>query len=60
MTIEEKEWIRRELQQKSKEYIIELFIKMREMVDKSNERLYRVENELNGKTSLEELIDKIN
>ncbi len=60
MTIEEKEWIRRELQQKSKSYIIELFIKMREMVDKSNERLYRVENELNGKTSLEELIDKIN
>ena len=60
MTIEEKEWIRRELQQKSKSYIIELFIKMREMVDKSNERLYRVENELNDKTSLEELIDKIN
>lgn len=60
MTIEEKEWIRRELQQKSKSYVIELFIKMREMVDKSNERLYRVENELNGKTSLEELIDKIN
>ena len=47
MTIEEKEWIRRELQQKSKSYVIELFIKMREMVDKSNERLYRVENELN-------------
>ena len=60
MTIEEKEWIRRELQQKSKSYVIELFIKMREMVDKSNERLYRVENELNNKTSLEELIDKIN
>ena len=60
MTIEEKEWIRRELQQKSKSYVIELFIKMREMVDKSNERLYRVENELNYKTSLEELIDKIN
>ncbi len=60
MTIEEKEWIRRELQQKSKSYVIELFIKMREMVDKSNERLYRVENELNDKTSLEELIDKIN
>ena len=60
MTIEEKEWIRRELQQKSNSYVIELFIKMREMVDKSNERLYRVENELNGKTSLKELIDKIN
>lgn len=60
MTIKEKEWIRRELQQKSKSYIIELFIKMREMVDKSNNRLYRVENELNDKTSLEELIDKIN
>ena len=60
MTTEEKEWIRRELQQKSKSYVIELFIKMREMVDKSSERLYRVENELNDKTSLEELIDKIN
>lgn len=60
MTIKEKEWIRRELQQKSKSYIIELFIKMREMVDRSNNRLYRVENELNDKTSLEELIDKIN
>ena len=59
MTIQEERELRQSLNQKSKSEIISLFIKLRKMFDKSQERLYRVEKELIDKTSLEDLLENI-
>ena len=50
----------RELLDKSdKAEIIELYIKLNKAFDKCSKRLFRIENELNDKTDLNELIDSI-
>ena len=59
MTEQEEKELRQSLNQKSKSEIISLFIKLRKMFDKSQERLYRVEQELNDKTNLEDLLENI-
>ena len=57
MTEQEEKELRQSLNQKSKSEIISLFIKLRKMFDKSQERLYRIEQELNDKLSLEDLLE---
>ena len=59
MTEQEEKELRQSLNLKSKSEIINLFIKLRKMFDKSQERLYRVEKELNDKTNLEDLLENI-
>ena len=59
MTEQEERELRQSLNLKSKSEIINLFIKLRKMFDKSQERLYRVEQELNDKTNLEDLLENI-
>ena len=59
MTNQEERELRQSLNLKSKSEIINLFIKLRKMFDKSQERLYRVEQELNDKTNLEDLLENI-
>lgn len=59
MTEMEEKKLRENLQKESKEQIINLFIKLKKNFDKSQERLYNIEEELNQKTSLEELIDSL-
>lgn len=59
MTEMEEKKLRENLQKESKEQIINLFIKLKKNFDKSQERLYKIEEELNQKTSLEELIDSL-
>ena len=57
MTEQEEIEIRKSLNQKSKSEIISLFIKLRKMFEKSQSRLYRVEQELNDKLNLEDLLE---
>ena len=57
MTSQEEKSLRKSLNQKSKSEIINLFIKLRKMHDKSQERLYRIEQELNDKLSFEDLLE---
>ena len=57
MTNQEERELRQSLNLKSKSEIINLFIKLRKMFDKSQERLYRVEQELNDNLSLEDLLE---
>ena len=59
MTEQEEKELRKSLNQKSKSEIISLFIKLRKIFDKSQERLYRVEQELIDKTNLEDLLENI-
>ena len=59
MTEQEERKLCQSLNLKSKSEIINLFIKLRKMFDKSQERLYRVEQELNDKTNLEDLLENI-
>lgn len=59
MTEMEEKKLRENLGKESKEQIINLFIKLKKKIDKSQERLYKIEEELNQKTSLEELIDSL-
>ena len=59
MTNQEERELRQSLNLKSKFEIINLFIKLRKIFDKSQERLYRVEKELNDKTNLEDLLENI-
>lgn len=56
MTEQEEREIHQSLNQKSKSEIINLFIKLRKMFDKSQERLFRVEQELIDGLSLEDLL----
>lgn len=51
--------LRASLNELSKEELIDFVVKLRKMLDKSTERLYRVEEELLEKTSWEELLDSI-
>ena len=57
MTEQEEAELRESLNQKSKSEIISLFIKLRKMFDKSQERLFRVEQELIDGLSLEDLLE---
>ena len=57
MTEQEERELRKSLNQKSKSEIISLFIKLRKMFDKSQERLYRVEQELIDGLSLDDLLE---
>jgi hypothetical protein len=57
MTEQEERELRQSLNQKSKSEIISLFIKLRKMFDKSQERLFRVEQELIDGLSLEDLLE---
>lgn len=59
MTEQEERELRQSLNQKSKSEIISLFIKLRKMFDKSQERLYRVEQELNDGLDLEDLLENL-
>ena len=59
MNKQEEVEIRESLNQKSKSEIISLFIKLRKMFDKSQERLFRVEQELIDGLSLEDLLENI-
>ena len=49
--------LRQSLNRKPKSEIISLFVKLRKMFDKSQSRLYRVEQELNDGLSLEDLLE---
>ncbi len=57
MTEQEERELRQSLNQKSKSEIISLFIKLRKMFDKSQERLFRVEQELIDGLSLDDLLE---
>ena len=57
MTEQEERELRQSLNLKSKSEIISLFIKLRKMFDKSQERLFRVEQELIDGLSLEDLLE---
>jgi len=57
MTSQEEKSLRKSLNQKSKSEIISLFIKLRKMHDKSQERLYKIEQELNDKLNFEDILD---
>ena len=57
MTSQEEKSLRKSLNQKSKSEIINLFIKLRKMHDKSQSRLYRIEQELNDKLNFEDILD---
>ena len=57
MTNQEELELRQSLNRKSKSEIISLFIKLRKMFDKSQSRLYRIEQELNDGLNLEDLLE---
>ena len=57
MTEQEERELRQSLNQKSKSEIISLFIKLRKIYDKSQERLFRVEQELIDGLSLDDLLE---
>ena len=57
MTSQDEKSLRKSLNQKSKSEIISLFIKLRKMHDKSQERLYRIEQELNDKLNFDDLLE---
>ena len=57
MTEQEERELRQSLNLKSKSEIISLFIKLRKMFDKSQEKLFRVEQELIDGLSLEDLLE---
>ena len=57
MTEQEERELRQSLNLKSKSEIISLFIKLRKMFDKSQERLFRVEQELIDGLSLDDLLE---
>lgn len=57
MTSQEEKSLRKSLNQKPKSEIISLFIKLRKMHDKSQERLYRIEQELNDKLNFEDILE---
>ena len=57
MTEQEERELRQSLNQKSKSEIISLFIKLFKMFDKSQERLFRVEQELIDGLSLDDLLE---
>ena len=57
MTEQEERELRQSLNQKSKSEIISLFIKLRKMFDKSQERLFRVEQELIDGLNLDDLLE---
>lgn len=57
MTSQEEKSLRKSLNQKSKSEIINLFIKLRNMHNKSQSRLYRIEQELNDKLNFEDILD---
>ena len=59
MTEQEERELRQSLNLKSKSEIISLFIKLRKMFDKSQERLYRIEQELNDGLNIEDLLENI-
>lgn len=59
MTEQQEKELRKRLNNETKENIIDLFIKLRKNFDKSQERLYKIEEELIEKTSLDELIEDI-
>ena len=51
--------LRKLLAKSDKVELIELCIKLNKAFDKCSKRLFRIENELNDKTDLNELIDSI-
>ena len=57
MTSQDEKSLRKSLNQKSKSEVIGLFIKLRKMHDKSQERLYRIEQELNDKLNFEDILE---
>ena len=57
MTEQEERELRQSLNQKSKSEIISLFIKLRKIYDKSQERLFRIEQELIDGLSLDDLLE---
>jgi len=57
MTEQEERELRQSLNQKSKSEIISLFIKLRKMFNKSQERLFKVEQELIDGLSLDDLLE---
>ena len=57
MTEQEERELRQSLNQKSKSEIISTFIKLRKMFDTSQERLFRVEQELIDGLSLDDLLE---
>ena len=57
MTEQEERELRQSLNLKSKSEIISLFIKLRKMFDKSQERLYRIEQELIDGLNLDDLLE---
>ena len=57
MTEQEERELRQSLNLKSKSEIISLFIKLRKMFDKSQERLFRIEQELIDGLSSEDLLE---
>lgn len=59
MTKEQELQLRQSLKQTSKEDLIEQFVKLRKVFDKTSERLCRVEEKLNQRISLEKLIEEI-
>ena len=59
MTEQQEKELRKRLNNETKENIIDLFIKLRKNFDKSQERLYKIEEKLIEKTSLDELIEDI-
>ena len=59
MTEQEERELRQSLNQKSKSEIISLFIKLRKMFNKSQERLFKVEQELIDGLSLDNLLENI-
>lgn len=59
MTKQDEKSLRKSLNQKSKSEIISLFIKLRKMHDKSQERLHRIEQELNDKLNFEDILDNL-
>lgn len=59
MTKEQEIQLRQSLTQASKDDLIEQFVKLRKAFDKTSERLYKAEEELNKRISVEELIEEI-
>lgn len=57
MTEQEERELRQSLNLKSKSEIISLFIKLRKMFDKSQERLFRIEQELIDGLNLDDLLE---
>lgn len=59
MTPQEEQQLRNKLNELDKEHIIELFIKLKKIYQKTSERLSKTEDELIEKTSLNELLASI-